>query len=158
MMMGGIPEHELTRVFQPFYRVEATRSRETGGIGLELAIAQLIVQAHEGELTLSNQVEGRPRTRVTLPIYSSDLNHVFFGGVELKGKFGSGTEGVCIGKGSGIQPALPPLPVAARTDKIGLRATPRHKPVETRAIPIREQINRMGPYGKSPRRWDQRCL
>ncbi len=54
----GIPEDELVRVFQPFYRVEGSRSRETGGIGLGLAIALSTIQAHGGQLTLSNRPEG----------------------------------------------------------------------------------------------------
>jgi len=64
----GIPEADLTRVFQPFYRVEASRSRETGGIGLGLAIALSIVQAHGGELKLTNRREGGLRATVTLPL------------------------------------------------------------------------------------------
>ena len=51
----GIPEEELARVFQPFYRVEGSRSRETGGIGLGLAIALSVVQAHGGQLVLANR-------------------------------------------------------------------------------------------------------
>jgi signal transduction histidine kinase len=64
----GIPADELARVFQPFYRVEGSRSRETGGIGLGLAIALSIVQAHGGQLTLSNRPEGGLRARIVLPI------------------------------------------------------------------------------------------
>jgi len=63
----GIPQAELAKVFQPFYRVEDSRSRETGGTGLGLAIAQSIVQAHGGELTLANRTGGGLRTTVTLP-------------------------------------------------------------------------------------------
>jgi signal transduction histidine kinase len=63
----GIPADELARVFQPFYRVEGSRNRETGGIGLGLAIALSVVQAHGGQLTLSNRPEGGLRARVTLP-------------------------------------------------------------------------------------------
>jgi signal transduction histidine kinase len=64
----GIPAGELTRVFQPFYRVEDSRSRETGGIGLGLAIALSIIQANGGALALSNRTEGGLRARVTLPV------------------------------------------------------------------------------------------
>jgi len=63
----GIPEEDLTRVFQPFYRVEASRSRETGGIGLGLAIAVSIIQAQGGELKLANRRDGGLRAMVTLP-------------------------------------------------------------------------------------------
>ena len=63
----GIPESELKRVLEPFYRVEQSRSRETGGVGLGLAIALSAVQAHGGELTLSNRPTGGLRARISLP-------------------------------------------------------------------------------------------
>jgi signal transduction histidine kinase len=63
----GIPEAELAKVFQPFYRVEDSRSRDTGGTGLGLAIAQSIVQAHGGELTLANRPAGGLRASIKLP-------------------------------------------------------------------------------------------
>jgi signal transduction histidine kinase len=65
---SGIPPEELTRVFQPFYRLEESRSRDTGGIGLGLAIALSVVQAHGGEITLANRPEGGLRATVTLPV------------------------------------------------------------------------------------------
>jgi signal transduction histidine kinase len=67
----GLPEDELARVFQPFYRVEGSRSRATGGIGLGLAIALSVVQAHGGRLTLSNRPEGGLRACVMLPVRSA---------------------------------------------------------------------------------------
>ncbi len=63
----GIPEQELSRVFDPFYRLEESRSRETGGVGLGLAIAQSIVQAHRGELVLSNRPTAGLRAQIVLP-------------------------------------------------------------------------------------------
>ena len=66
----GIPEDELKRVFEPFYRVEASRSRDTGGIGLGLAIALSIVQGHGGWITLTNRPEGGLRATVVLPTAS----------------------------------------------------------------------------------------
>jgi signal transduction histidine kinase len=63
----GIPEQELSRVFDPFYRLEGSRSRETGGVGLGLAIAQSTVQAHRGELVLSNRPTGGLCARIALP-------------------------------------------------------------------------------------------
>jgi signal transduction histidine kinase len=68
----GIAEDELARVFQPFYRVEGSRSRETGGIGLGLAIALSVIQAHGGQLTLTNRPEGGLRACVTLPARSAE--------------------------------------------------------------------------------------
>jgi signal transduction histidine kinase len=64
----GIPDAELANVFQPFYRVEGSRSRETGGIGLGLAIALSVVLGHGGELTLTNRPEGGLRARIRLPV------------------------------------------------------------------------------------------
>ena len=63
----GIPTQELSRVFEPFYRADDSRSRDTGGTGLGLAIALSIVQAHDGELTLANRTEGGLRATMTLP-------------------------------------------------------------------------------------------
>lgn len=62
----GIPQQQLSRVFDPFYRLEESRSRETGGVGLGLAIAQSIMQAHHGEIVLSNRPTGGLRARITL--------------------------------------------------------------------------------------------
>lgn len=63
----GIPETELTRVFEPFYRVEGSRNRDTGGVGLGLAIALSAVEAHGGQLTLRNRPGGGLSAVVTLP-------------------------------------------------------------------------------------------
>ncbi len=54
----GIPEDQLAKVLQPFYRVEASRSPDTGGIGLGLAIASSIAEAHGGSLKLINRNGG----------------------------------------------------------------------------------------------------
>lgn len=64
----GVPEHELSRVLDPFYRLEESRSRDTGGVGLGLAIAQSIVQAHRGAIILSNRPTGGLRAQITLPL------------------------------------------------------------------------------------------
>ena len=63
----GIPDAELQTVFEPFYRLEQSRSRETGGTGLGLAIAQSIVQAHGGQITLTNRSGGGLRAILSLP-------------------------------------------------------------------------------------------
>ena len=63
----GIPEADLERVFEPFQRLEASRSRETGGTGLGLAIARSILRGHGGDITLANRPGGGLRASVRLP-------------------------------------------------------------------------------------------
>jgi signal transduction histidine kinase len=63
----GIPEPELERSFEPFFRGEASRSRETGGTGLGLGIARNIARAHGGELVLRNRPGGGLEAIVSLP-------------------------------------------------------------------------------------------
>jgi signal transduction histidine kinase len=63
----GIPAQELERVFEPFYRLESSRNRDSGGTGLGLAIARDIAQAHGGTLTLSNLPGGGLEALLTLP-------------------------------------------------------------------------------------------
>lgn len=64
----GIPPHALQAVFQPFYRVETSRNRDTGGTGLGLAIAHELAIALSGDLSLSNRPEGGLAARLTLPL------------------------------------------------------------------------------------------
>jgi signal transduction histidine kinase len=63
----GIPEDQLTKVFEPFYRVEVSRSRDTGGVGLGLAIARTVVEAQGGTLVLSNRAPNGLRAVIALP-------------------------------------------------------------------------------------------
>jgi len=63
----GIPEQELEQAFEPFFRAEASRSRETGGTGLGLGIARNIARAHGGDLVLRNRPEGGLEAILTLP-------------------------------------------------------------------------------------------
>ncbi|MHB1142351.1 MAG: ATP-binding protein [Sulfuricaulis sp.] len=63
----GIAEAEIERVFEPFYRVEGSRSRATGGVGLGLSVARDIARAHGGELTLRNRAGGGLEAILTLP-------------------------------------------------------------------------------------------
>jgi signal transduction histidine kinase len=64
----GIAPQELDRVFEPFHRVEPSRNRETGGVGLGLPIARNIFRAHGGDVTLANRPTGGLRATVTLPV------------------------------------------------------------------------------------------
>ena len=59
---------DLEAVFEPFRRAEPSRSRETGGAGLGLAVARGIARAHGGDVTLSNRPEGGLAARLTLPL------------------------------------------------------------------------------------------
>jgi signal transduction histidine kinase len=70
----GIPPEELERVFAPFVRLEGSRSRETGGIGLGMAIARSIVRGHGGDITLENRPEGGLRATVRLPREKTESN------------------------------------------------------------------------------------
>ena len=64
----GVPEELLPRLFERFYRVDASRNRASGGSGLGLAIARSVVQAHAGEIRASGSPLGGLWIRVTLPI------------------------------------------------------------------------------------------
>ncbi len=64
----GIPDDRLRDVFQPFLRLEQSRSRETGGHGLGLSIARSIVLEHGGTIALSNRDGGGLCARVVLPL------------------------------------------------------------------------------------------
>ncbi|OAN51072.1 two-component sensor histidine kinase [Paramagnetospirillum marisnigri] len=64
----GIPEADFERVFAPFVRLEASRSRDTGGSGLGLAVARAAIRAHGGDIRLANRPEGGLRVTVSLPI------------------------------------------------------------------------------------------
>lgn len=64
----GIPEARQQQVFEPFYRLETSRNRDTGGIGLGLATVRAIVREHAGEITLANREGGGLRVTVTLPL------------------------------------------------------------------------------------------
>jgi signal transduction histidine kinase len=63
----GIPEEQLEQVFEPFVRLEPSRSRETGGVGLGLSIARDIARAHGGDLLLRNRAGGGLEVVLTLP-------------------------------------------------------------------------------------------
>lgn len=63
----GIPAGELEKVFEPFYRVEASRNRDTGGTGLGLPIARGVAELHGGQLVLANRIGGGLEATLTLP-------------------------------------------------------------------------------------------
>ncbi len=63
----GIPEADVDRLFDRFYRTEASRARTSGGSGLGLAIVKAIVTAHAGEIEAGNRPEGGARFTMRLP-------------------------------------------------------------------------------------------
>jgi two-component system sensor histidine kinase CpxA len=64
----GIPEKLRERIFDPFFRADASRDERTGGLGLGLAIAQRAVRVHRGEITATNASPGALLT-ITLPLH-----------------------------------------------------------------------------------------
>ena len=64
----GIPDEDLSRVFERFYRVDKSRARDPGGTGLGLAIVKHLVELHGGEVRAENRAEGGARFTITLPL------------------------------------------------------------------------------------------
>jgi len=63
----GIPEDDLPRVFERFYRVDKSRARDPGGTGLGLSIVKHLVELHRGQVRAENRPEGGARFTITLP-------------------------------------------------------------------------------------------
>jgi signal transduction histidine kinase len=63
----GIPEADRERVFDPFVRLEASRNRDTGGVGLGLSIARSIVRHHGGDIVLSQRASAGLSVHIRLP-------------------------------------------------------------------------------------------
>lgn len=67
---AGVPEDALSKIFQPFYRVEDARDRESGGAGLGLAIAERAVKLHGGTVIAANAIDGGLIVTIFLPALS----------------------------------------------------------------------------------------
>jgi two-component system sensor histidine kinase CpxA len=67
----GLPENEIDRVFTPFYRIETSRSREAGGVGLGLAIVRSCVEACKGSVRCRNLVPSGLEVEIRLPAAAS---------------------------------------------------------------------------------------
>ncbi len=64
----GVPEDQLEKIFNPFYRVDTSRAKKTGGYGLGLAIASRAITLHHGEIIAKNAEEGGLLVRIILPV------------------------------------------------------------------------------------------
>jgi len=64
----GIPDKEIDKIFERFYRVDKSRSRSYGGSGLGLSIAQCIVKEHRGSILVHSEVGKGTEFRIRLPI------------------------------------------------------------------------------------------
>ena len=64
----GVPESELQNLFRPFYRLDASRERQTGGVGLGLTIAERAVKLHGGSISAHNAEGGGLLVEISLPL------------------------------------------------------------------------------------------
>jgi signal transduction histidine kinase len=71
----GIPEDRLESVFDAFVRLETSRNRRTGGVGLGLSIARSVARAHGGDIHLENRPTGGLRATFTLPVEGIKPDH-----------------------------------------------------------------------------------
>jgi signal transduction histidine kinase len=68
----GVPEDALTKIFDPFFRVEEARDATGGGSGLGLSIAKRAVQVHHGAITAENASPGL-RVQITIPLCTASI-------------------------------------------------------------------------------------
>jgi two-component system sensor histidine kinase CpxA len=69
----GVPEEALEKLFRPFYRIDDARGRQTGGVGLGLAIAERAVRLHWGTVKAANRPEGGLAVEIRLPLASREV-------------------------------------------------------------------------------------
>jgi two-component system sensor histidine kinase CpxA len=69
---SGVPESELANIFQPFYRVADARDRQSGGVGLGLAIADRVIRIHGGTIRAENAELQGLQVEILLPIWQSE--------------------------------------------------------------------------------------
>jgi two-component system sensor histidine kinase CpxA len=71
---SGVPADALEKLFQPFYRLDDARGRQTGGVGLGLAITERAVRFHGGRVSASNRAEGGLIVEIHLPLMTASAN------------------------------------------------------------------------------------
>jgi signal transduction histidine kinase len=71
----GVPADALEKLFQPFYRLDDARGRQTGGVGLGLAITERAVRFHSGRVTATNRAEGGLMVEIHLPLMPAGASH-----------------------------------------------------------------------------------
>lgn len=69
----GIPAGQVDAAFAPFTRLEASRSKDTGGFGLGLTIARTIIEGHGGTISLANRAAGGLRVTIRLPVSQTTM-------------------------------------------------------------------------------------
>ena len=71
----GVPEDALDKLFRPFYRIDDARGRQTGGVGLGLAISDRAVRLHGGTIRVANRPQGGLLVEIRLPISSTEASN-----------------------------------------------------------------------------------
>ncbi len=72
----GVPEDALDKLFRPFYRIDDARGRQTGGVGLGLAITDRAVRLHGGTIRVSNRPQGGLMVEIRLPLTSAEPSKI----------------------------------------------------------------------------------
>jgi signal transduction histidine kinase len=72
----GVPEDALDKLFRPFYRIDDARGRQTGGVGLGLAITDRAVRLHGGTIRVSNRPQGGLMVEIRLPLSSAEKENL----------------------------------------------------------------------------------
>ena len=63
----GIPDEDISKIFEPFYRVDSSRSKKTGGYGLGLSLCKKIMDAHEGSIEIKNNAGNGSTVKLSIP-------------------------------------------------------------------------------------------